>query len=212
MNNKIFNTLLATPLLLIAIVSLPGCKFYGSEKTFYSTGELKTQSQYKFNKLDGVNREFYKNGNVKSERIYHDGVLNGPFKDYYENGVLAGEGFVQSGKQQGRAAIYYESGRLKVESTHKDDQANGPYREYYESGQLYKEGFLVGPYKAHSGTMKEYDTNGILRSETTLKEGNIIASKTYDVNGQPSFEMKEGETFVHAMERTRASSESVPAK
>ena len=179
---------------------MSGCRFYGSEKTFYPTRQLKTENHYKFNKLEGVSREFYKNGKVKSECTYRNGILNGPFKLYYENGILAGEGFTENGKQQGKATTYYESGKLKVESTHKADQANGSYREFYELGQLHKEGFLVGPYQAQSGTMKEYDTNGVLRSETTLKSGTIIATKTYGISGNLTFEMKEGETYAQAMD------------
>ena len=195
-------------IILVTIILLSGCKFYGSEKTFYSTGQLKTQNHYKFNKLEGISREFYKNGRIKSAHVYHNGVLNGQFKLYYENGVLAGEGLTENGKQQGKATTYYETGKIKVESTHKDDQVNGAYHEYYESGQLHKEGFLVGPYQRQSGTLKEYDMGGILRSETTLKSGDIIANKTYGVNGQLTFEMKEGETFAQAMERARTSSQN----
>ena len=57
-------------------------------RTYYKSGERKSESVYHNNRLDGYSREYYKSGTIKSETYYKNGREDGWAYFYFESGIL----------------------------------------------------------------------------------------------------------------------------
>lgn len=63
----------------------------GTIKTYFITGQLKSECQYsdiKLKRLEGVSKHYYDNGTLHSEINYFDGKPNGEIKTFYSNGKI----------------------------------------------------------------------------------------------------------------------------
>ena len=49
----------------------------GVEKSYYESGELKSEVMFKDGKLNGVEKSYYKTGELESEIPYQDGKMDG---------------------------------------------------------------------------------------------------------------------------------------
>ncbi len=87
-------------------------------KTYYLTGELKSEGNYKKGKVQGKWRYYFRNGKLRSEYNYEDGLA------------------------QGAATQYFESGAKKKNYEYKDDELNGYFQEFYQHGQVKQEGWF----------------------------------------------------------------------
>ena len=152
--NKRHPTLTATILLDTFVPikkALKSAFFMQSKRIFLSL--LLLTSLFSDEIKDGLVKEYHPNGQLKSEIIYKDGKENGPYKWYFQNG------------------------QLQSEEIFKNDVSVGPFKYYYENGQVRLEGKLTdnGP----DGVQRTYNKEGILTSEHTWKDGELIESKEY---------------------------------
>ena len=60
-------------------------KYRGIKKTYFETGELKTQEFYSNGKREDVWKTFYKNGKIKTKGKYRNGEKVGVWKTFYKN-------------------------------------------------------------------------------------------------------------------------------
>ena len=54
-----------------------------------------------------VRKTYYESGELKSEITFKNGKQEGPFKRYYRNGKLASEGTYKNGRKEGRVKEHY---------------------------------------------------------------------------------------------------------
>ena len=137
------------------------------EHIFYSEGKERARQR-----LDDRGNILQTTGTVP------DGVVKG----YYDTGTVEYECTYRDNKLEGTVTVYYESGKVMQEWHYKDNKRNGITNWYYESGGLmrqfnYKNGTL-------DGVSKKFYENGVLRSTKTYRDGQFIARKEYDKNGE----------------------------
>ena len=134
--------------LLTLFISNCGENLIEEVKERYSGGELKVVEYYK--KIGDTQklvrkREYHNNGQIKMETNYKDEKLEGKWIWYYENGQIEGEGNFKDGKLDGKWTFYYENGQIEFEYNYKDGKEDGKWTYYYENGQIewernYKDG------------------------------------------------------------------------
>ena len=62
---------------------------------------------------DGVETEYYQNGNIKSETPYKNNKINGILRAYYANGNIKSESNYIAGNQEGETKTYYKDGGIE---------------------------------------------------------------------------------------------------
>ena len=155
----------------------------GVAKSYYADGgELRSQSEYKAGKREGVFTDYYESGEVSARHPYKGGLRNGKDVDYYKSGKVRGVRTYKAGKRQGTEKWYYESGALKQTGTYKDDRKQGVWKLFYEDGKtLVVENFKDGE---HDGAICEYYGNGALQGEYEFECGRLVRAKKYDESGK----------------------------
>lgn len=160
----------------------------GQSFSYFSTGEIETEENYKAGELTGKRTIYFKSGGIEIEEFYKDNVIHGPYKVFYENGQLNVEVDYQDGKMQGLLKRYFETGDLMEEVNMKDNEENGPFKEYYQNGQVQWDGqYLNG--ENEFGLLKQFDEDGDLIKQMmcdsfavcqtiwTLEKGDIVPEK-----------------------------------
>ena len=131
----------------------------GPYKSYYKTGEVKTQGQIVNGKFEGKWMDYHINGQVSKEYEYNDGKLESDYISYYENGIIKQEAKTEDGRDV--IIGYYESGNAK----YKMQSKNGYYKEYSEQGDLkieanYKDYQLYGVWTSfYTNGNKEWQVN-----------------------------------------------------
>lgn len=87
-------------------------------RTYYTTGELQSESGYITIDKDDDTRS----------------VLNGPYTTYYRNGKAEEKGYRVNGLLQGEHTVYYENGLIMIHETYKDNMLDGTRTEFSEDG------------------------------------------------------------------------------
>lgn len=147
-------------------------KLEGIKKTWYSNGQLKSETHYKNGLKDGDASEWsetgvkyqetqYKNdqkdgletrwdskGIKSSEKYYSNGAQHGLSLHYY-NGDIKEKAFYQNGKLEGEYQSWHSSGRKEREAFYKNDQPEGAFNAWYNNGEpekiyQYVNGMLEG--------------------------------------------------------------------
>ncbi|MDR3259322.1 MAG: hypothetical protein LBT51_06855, partial [Fusobacteriaceae bacterium] len=142
----------------------------GIHKSYYSSGNLETELNFKNGTLDGLQTFYYENGNIMCTANFNTGLLNGIFKDYLPDGTLYSEINYENGLKKGMEKEYYPSGKIYGEYINEDEdikiqysyndgkkiiassEKNGRINNTYENGSIlseenWKYGYLHGSYK-----------------------------------------------------------------
>jgi len=90
-------------------------------------------------KQKNIRRTYYESGELKSEIPYENGKKEGMVRVYYKSGKLMQDDPYKNDKKEGIAKAYYESGELKAEAPYKNDKYEGIARIYHKNGNLWKE-------------------------------------------------------------------------
>ena len=154
----------------------------GPYKSYYESGELKTEGQYRNNKRIGNWKSYFKNGQASSEYSYdNNGKRNKEAISYYESGAVKYKTELQSAEYI--RSGYFETGELKSESQIKD----GYYKEFLKDGTLRIESEMVD-YQL-SGLWKRYYSEGIIEWVVNYTEGYRSGDfKNYYKNGNLKIE------------------------
>jgi antitoxin component YwqK of YwqJK toxin-antitoxin module len=146
--------------------------------SYYENGKLKTEANYKSDRLDGVGKVYYENGKVSTETNYKDGKHDGLMRTYYEDGTLKEEMGYKNDKLNGVMLSYYRNGKIEVEKTLTNGQLNGPSKHYDEDGNLEEElSFVNG---VTEGTRRMFYKNGKIKEENIYKHGKKISEQIFD--------------------------------
>jgi antitoxin component YwqK of YwqJK toxin-antitoxin module len=142
----------------------------GPYKSYYDSGELKTEGQYQNKKRTGDWKNFHKNGQISRLYGYKEGKRNKEYTSYYEDGILkikvekegdvyvtssfydSGNLFYKRENETGYYKSYYKNGAVKVEANYVERELVGAWKKYYENGEVewivnYEEGYRQRGYK-----------------------------------------------------------------
>ncbi len=113
------------------------------EKSFYDSGQLKSEWTYENGRLEGPLLTYFENGQLESKRTYSNGELEGLLETYYESGQLKSKGEYKNGKKVGVSQRYHINGRLKTMISHTDGILDGRHEIYDETGELIHHGHFI---------------------------------------------------------------------
>ncbi|OGX24924.1 MAG: hypothetical protein A2787_03235 [Omnitrophica WOR_2 bacterium RIFCSPHIGHO2_01_FULL_48_9] len=82
----------------------------GPEKTYYDTGELYEEKNYKDGNYDGIFKQYYKDGTLMAEYHFKNGESAGETRTYYEDGKLRS---VTGSRPDGGTVIYDREGNVR---------------------------------------------------------------------------------------------------
>jgi TonB family protein len=103
-------------------------------KSYYPSGELKSEIFFSDSLRDGPAKYYYKNGNLKEERNYQNGRIEGTIKFYHENGNLSEVFSIIDGKREGPTSLYDSTGNYvgDISYTSGKQEAQNSYMESSE--------------------------------------------------------------------------------
>lgn len=161
-------------------------------KTYYSTGELQSETPYVNGKINGIQKLYYKNGALISECPFVNDIANGLCKTYYKrdrkywdsefpflNGMI--NGIVKFHYRTRGGVIvqlrevkfienkgYYPSGELYMEIPNGNGIINGIVKYYRKDGKKLGEFTFVN--NVLNGKGYDYDKNGNVRTMVDFSE------------------------------------------
>ncbi|HQP12207.1 MAG TPA: toxin-antitoxin system YwqK family antitoxin, partial [Candidatus Omnitrophota bacterium] len=105
-------------------------------ETYSEDGSISAQAHYKYDLIDGDVKLFFpKTGQVRLETIFKDDILNGLSREYYENGVIKRETTYVNNIKEGPEVEYYPDGTKSVERVYQEDKVV-QIRRYNQKGEL----------------------------------------------------------------------------
>ena len=158
-----------------------GTPITGIYKSYYKSGALEVEVNFKDGKPEGIAKSYYESGALKTEENYKNGKAEGISKHYYESGELETEITYRAGKRNGIAKWFYESRELKTEQNYKNGKVEGIAKNYYKSGELKSE--ITYRAGKRNGIAKWFYESGELETISKYKQGKLIQSEAYDENG-----------------------------
>ena len=81
--------------------------------SYYVTGKIKEEENYKLNKLSGPYFEYYRNGQISVKCLYIDGQRDGVYTEYYFDGTIWETGRFLKGDYNGEYNTYFADGKIK---------------------------------------------------------------------------------------------------
>ena len=168
-------------LFLILLILLIKCT-RTTKKTYYSNGQLRTETQYKDTLKDGIYKGYYPNGVLKIESVYKNGQRNGWHKEYYKNGKLEWEAQYKEGKEHGWFREYLENGVLIAEGYYREGIQDSIAKFYYKNGEIEREQEFVNG--TMNGLFRSYHKNGQLSMDAIYKNDSVTYYKKFDSEGQ----------------------------
>lgn len=115
-----------TLVFLLVCTALAGCWQRDVGRSYYASGQLKTEAAIKNNVLNGPAVMYYESGKKMSEATYRSGILDGQSISYYENGNRKAEAGYKGGVLHGRSASWSENGALQASATFADGRLVEP--------------------------------------------------------------------------------------
>lgn len=90
-----------------------------------------------------VGRSYYPSGNIRTEATVRNGLLDGPATMFYESGAKMSEATYRAGMLDGRAVSYYETGPKKSTSEYREGLLHGKSTNWKEDGSVIDEACFV---------------------------------------------------------------------
>ena len=149
-----------------------------SRKTYYPNGQVKEESNWKNNKMQGDGKQYYANGRLSYHATYQDGHTNGLQVNYYDNAQnrVHQERYVINDTVVGTGYDYYPDGTTKAVQWN-DKNGNTLYQCFYLPDNTKTEEcyFLNGSLCI----VKYYNRNGEIIARDTLINGNGTMHEYY---------------------------------
>ena len=82
--------------------------------------EEEKEKKFDFQPKGEFQEEYYSNGNLKSVTEIKGGKADGLHKEFYESGEFFGGGKFKNGKAEGEWKSYHENGEIKSKRTYKE--------------------------------------------------------------------------------------------
>ncbi len=162
---------------------------------YYANGKIRSEDNYKDDKLEGYIKRYQENGHYFSTNEFKGGLLNGTSQWYYPNGQQKSSIEYLKEKEHGYARFYFENGQMQEESYRIEGKLNGRFVQYYENGQLKEESFWKEGFK--DGPLQQLDENGNLKNRQQYKNDKFDGyNEWYDEQGQ----LKTSANYVKGLE------------
>lgn len=133
------------------------------EKEYYPNGSIHFEGTFKNGKLDGITREYSDTGNLLSETAWKYGHQTGLTKEFYPGGVIHLEAEFLDGNQDGITREYGPSGNLLSKTIWKQGEQDGEQLTYYPNGALAST-FLMVKGQKEGAEINYYDMETINKS------------------------------------------------
>jgi antitoxin component YwqK of YwqJK toxin-antitoxin module/tetratricopeptide (TPR) repeat protein len=159
----------------------------GPMRTFYPTGQLRSEAVYKAGKLEGISKSFAITGKVSEIRTLVNNDYEGEVINYYPDGTPKVRSQMHADKKDGPVSRYYPNGTLEMRHLYAADKLQGPFEVFYPNKVLEKKGTyrndeLDGPYVLNY-------PNGQPRETGTFTNGQRTGLwREYYASGKPSVE------------------------
>lgn len=164
----------------------------GYYKSFYPSGRLAVEGNFKLNIRNGWFREFYdtlinQKLPLKSQVFYENGKKKGLMCVLGLKGDTLQKAHFENDQIVGKVLMYHNNGKLLREGNFVEGYPEGIVKEYYENGKIFKElSFVKG--QMH-GIARTFYPSGNLQYEENyqngLKEG--LQKEFYDLPSSPIF-------------------------
>ena len=88
--------------------------------TYYNSGKIKEEENYRNNQLNGPYYEYYRNGQISVKTGFSNGLKHGNYTEYYFDGTIWETGKFVQGDYDGEYNTYFVSGQLKSKELYKN--------------------------------------------------------------------------------------------
>ena len=90
------------------------------KSSYYKTGKVKEEENYKQNELSGPYYEYYRNGQISVRANFLNGLRNGDYIEYYYDGTIWETGRFNKGDYDGEYNTYFANGNIKSKEIYKN--------------------------------------------------------------------------------------------
>jgi len=90
------------------------------KSSYYKTGKIKEEENYKQNELSGPYYEYYRNGQISVRANFLNGLRNGDYIEYYYDGTIWETGRFNKGDYDGEYNTYFANGNIKSKEIYKN--------------------------------------------------------------------------------------------
>ena len=183
-----------------------------TEYIYYDNGQVKMESNWTFDPLDGEIKlngkvtDWYESGELMVERNYKNGGLDGKTFIWFKNGQLKSQGSYKNNKRDGTSIWYYkngnkwqavsykasvtvsmtswhENGNLESKSKWKDNLTkDGLQVRWHENGKIKSQGNYIDHQKQGDWTF--WDENGQIDAEVFFKNGQCLRGNCSRIENQ----------------------------
>ena len=114
-------------------------KIVGLCRSYYESGNIKSQVNYKNGQIDGFATFYYDTTNqtVKSEVEFENNKIINTYREFYKNGNRKAIISIEKEKFNGDAAYFYKNGVLKMKGKYKNGKKNGKWEFFNKTGEIY---------------------------------------------------------------------------
>ena len=129
-------------------------------------------------KIDGLYVEYYSSGSIKSLSNFKNGILDGKYSKFYQNDLLMEEFHYKNGLMQGERILNWRNGNLKEKNFFKRGAMTRASEFYFSNGNPRKIiSFDVNGRR--DGEWIDYDSDGKLKLKVVYKSGIVLDSIIY---------------------------------
>lgn len=100
----------------------------------YAAGTLKSRSQVRAGRLDGLSEGWYTNGTLQIREHFAAGIAEGAVTKWHPDGTKLSEGLARDGRLDGVFRRWHANGVLAEEVTLRAGQPHGTSRAWFPSG------------------------------------------------------------------------------
>ena len=129
-------------------------------------------------KIDGLYVEYYSSGSIKSLSNFKNGILDGKYSKFYENDLLMEEFHYKNGLMEGERILNWRNGNLKEKNFFKRGAMTGASEFYFSNGNPRKI-IYFDVNGRRDGEWIDYDSDGKLKLKVVYKSGIVLDSIIY---------------------------------
>ncbi|WP_447072901.1 toxin-antitoxin system YwqK family antitoxin [Shewanella indica] len=152
-----------------------GDKRVGKDSHYYQDGSLQAQHSLVNGLPEGEQLEYYPGGQLRERSLYLAGKLTGERKRYHRNGELSSIDTFGPKGQQGKAYEYWDTGVQEAEYVYVDGQRQGPAKRWHKNGQLSRETSFRQ--NREHGESRQYDAKGQLTRIEHYQQGKKVGEQ-----------------------------------
>ncbi len=114
-------------------------KIAGLCRSYYESGNIKSSVNYKNGHVDGFATFYYDTTNqiVKSEVEFKNNKIINIYREFYRNGKRKAIISIEKKKFNGNAAYFYKNGVLKMKGKYKKGKKHGNWEFFNKTGEIY---------------------------------------------------------------------------